>query len=71
VSHYWFYAYVKNTNTVVASCRSAAAAKSCVILGLSAGTAYDIAARGFFTLTGSPTVLSTLDSSRRAVSTKN
>jgi hypothetical protein len=71
VSHYWFYAYATNTNTVVASCRSAAAAKSCVILGLSAGTTYDIVARGFFRLTGSPTVLPTLDSSRRTVSTKN
>ena len=71
VSHYWVYAYAKDTNTVVSSCRSSAVARSCVVAGLTASTEYDIAVRGFFRLTGSPTVLSTFDSARQTVRTKN
>jgi YVTN family beta-propeller protein len=71
VSHYWVYAYAKGTNTVAGSCRSTAAARSCVIGRLSAGTEYDVAVRGFFTLTGSPTVLPTTDSTRQTVRTRN
>jgi titin len=71
VSHYWVHAYAKNTNTVVSSCRSSAVAMSCVVKRLTAGTEYDIAVRGFFTLTGSPAVLSTLDSAKQTVRTKN
>jgi titin len=71
VSHYWVYAYAKDTNTVVSSCRSSAAARSCVVTGLGAGTEYDIAVRGFFTLTGSPALLQTLDSAKQTVRTKN
>jgi YVTN family beta-propeller protein len=71
VSHYWVYAYAKGTNTVAGSCRSTAAARSCVIGRLSAGTEYDVAVRGFFTLTGSPTVLPTTDSVRQTVRTRN
>jgi hypothetical protein len=71
VSHYWVYAYAKNTNTVVSSCRSSAVARSCVVKPLTANTEYDIAVRGFFRLTGSPTVLSTLDSAKQTVRTKN
>jgi sugar lactone lactonase YvrE len=70
-SHYWVYAYAKNTNTVVSSCRSTAAARGCLINGLSANTEYDVAVRGFFTLTGSPTVLPTTDSVRQTVRTRN
>jgi hypothetical protein len=65
------YAYAKGTNTVAGSCRSTAAARSCVVTGLSANTEYDVAVRGFFTLTGSPTVLPTTDSTRQTVRTKN
>jgi hypothetical protein len=71
VSHYWVYAYAKGTNTVVGSCRSSASARSCTVTGLTAGTEYDVAVRGFFTLTGSPTVLPTTDSTRQTVRTKN
>jgi hypothetical protein len=70
-SHYWVYAYAKDTNTVAGSCRSTAAARSCVVRGLSANTEYDVAVRGFFTLTGSPTLLPTTDSSRQTVRTRN
>jgi hypothetical protein len=42
-----------------------------VIAGLSAGTEYDVAVRGFFTITGSPTVLPTLDSNSIRVRTKS
>jgi hypothetical protein len=70
-SHYWVYAYAKDSNTVVSSCRSSAVARTCVVKRLTAGTEYDIAVRGFFTLTGSPTVLSTSDSTRQSVRTKN
>ena len=70
VSHYWVYAYAKGTNTVAGSCRSTVAARSCVVTGLSADTEYDVAVRGFFTLTGSPTVLPTTDSARQTVRTK-
>jgi hypothetical protein len=71
VSHYWFTAYAKGTNTAVARCRATAAVGSCVFSGLLADTEYDIAVRGFFRLTGSPTVLSTLDSARQTARTKN
>jgi DNA-binding beta-propeller fold protein YncE len=70
-SHYWVYAYTKGTNTVAGSCRSTAAARSCTVTGLSANTEYDVAVRGFFTLTGSPTVLPTFDSTRQTVRTRN
>ena len=70
VSHYWVYAYTKGTNTVAGSCRSTAAARNCTVTGLSANTEYDVAVRGFFTLTGSPTVLPTLDSARQTVRTR-
>jgi hypothetical protein len=70
-SHYWVYAYEKGTNTVAGSCRSTAAARSCVVTGLSANTEYDVAVRGFFTLTGSPTVLPTTDSARQTVRTRS
>jgi hypothetical protein len=70
-SHYWVYAYAKNTNTVVSSCRSTAAARGCLINGLSANTEYDVAVRGFFTLTGSSTALPTFDSTRSTVRTKS
>jgi len=71
VSHYWFTAYAKGTNTVVATCRAAADVRSCVFLGLLANTEYDVSARGFFTLTGSADVLQTLDSATQTVRTKN
>ena len=71
VSHYWFTAYAKGTNTVVATCRAAADVRSCVFLGLLANTEYDVSARGFFTLTGSADVLQTLDSASQTVRTKN
>jgi hypothetical protein len=71
VSHYWFTAYAKGTNTAVARCRATAAVGSCVFKGLLANTEYDVSTRGFFTLTGSPAVLSTLDSARQSVRTKN
>ena len=71
VSHYWVYAYTKGTNTVAGSCRSTVAARSCAVTGLSANTEYDLAVRGFFTLTGSPTVLPTLDSVRQTVRTNS
>ena len=71
VSHYWVYAYAKGTNTIAGSCRSTAAARGCLILGLTAGTEYDVAVRGFFTLTGSPTVLATTDSARQTVRTNS
>jgi hypothetical protein len=71
VSHYWVFAYTKGTNTWAGSCRSTAAARSCVVTGLSANTEYDVAVRGFFTLTGSPTVLPTFDSVRQTVRTRN
>jgi hypothetical protein len=70
-SHYWVYAYAKGTNTVAGSCRSTAAARSCLVTGLSANTEYDVVVRGFFTLTGSPTVLPTTDSVRQTVRTRN
>jgi len=56
---------------VAGSCRSTAAARSCVVTGLSANTEYDVAVRGFFTLTGSPTVLPTTDSVRQTVRIRN
>jgi len=71
VSHYWFTAYAKGTNTAVARCRATAAVGSCVFTGLLANTEYDVSARGFFRLTGSPAVLSTLDSAKQTVRTKN
>jgi hypothetical protein len=71
VSHYWFTAYAKGTNTVVATCRAAADVRSCVFSGLVANTEYDVSARGFFTLTGSADVLQTLDSATQTVRTKN
>jgi hypothetical protein len=71
VSHYWFTAYAKGTNTAVARCRATSAVGSCVFKGLLADTEYDVSARGFFTLTGSPAVLQTLDSTRQSVRTKN
>jgi hypothetical protein len=42
-----------------------------VFKGLLANTEYDVSARGFFTLTGSPAVLPTLDSAKQTVRTKN
>ena len=71
VSHYWVYAYAKDTKTVAARCRSTAAARGCLIKGLTSDTEYDVAVRGFFTLTGSPTVLPTVDSASQTVRTKN
>jgi YVTN family beta-propeller protein len=71
VSRYWVYAYVKGTNTLAGSCRSTAVARSCVVAGLTANTEYDVVVRGFFTLTGSPTVLPTLDSTRQTVRTRS
>jgi hypothetical protein len=71
VSHYWVHAYAKGTSTIAGSCRSTAAARNCVIKGLTADTEYDIAVRGFFTLTGSPTVLPTADGTRQTVRTRN
>ena len=68
-SHYWVYAYTKGTTTVAGSCRSTAAARGCLMTGLAANTEYDIAVRGFVTLTGSPTVLPTFDSTRQTVRT--
>ena len=70
-SHYWVHAYAKGTSTIVGSCRSTVAARKCVIKGLTAYTEYDIAVRGFFTLTGSPTVLPTADSTRQTVRTRS
>jgi len=69
VSHYWVYAYAKGTTTAVSSARCVASARSCLVSGLTAGTEYDVAVRGFFTLSGSPTVLPSLDSNRRSVRT--
>ena len=69
VSHYRVYAYVKGTSTIARSCRSTAAARSCVVTGLGAGTEYDVAVRGFFTVTGSSTVRFTLNSTRQTVIT--
>ena len=66
-SHYWVHAYTKGTDTVVSSCRSTAAVRSCNLTGLTAGTEYDVTVRGFFTLTGSPVVLPTLDSARQTI----
>jgi hypothetical protein len=71
VSHYWVYAYAKNTNTIVSSCRSTAAARGCLIKRLTSNTEYDVAVRGFFRLTGSPTVLPTTNSARQTVRTRN
>ena len=71
VSHYWVYAYAKGTNTVVSACRSTAAARGCLIERLVPNTEYDVAVRGFFTLTGSATVLPTTDSARQTVRTKS
>ena len=71
VSHYWVYAYAKGTSTVVSSCRSTAAARGCLINGLSSNTEYDVAVRGFFTLTGSPDVRPTTDSTRQTVRTNS
>jgi dipeptidyl aminopeptidase/acylaminoacyl peptidase len=71
MSHYWVSAYLKGSTTVAATCKSSAAARSCVVMGLSAATEYDVDVRGFYTLTGSTTVLQTLDSSRQTVRTKN
>jgi len=71
VSHYWFTAYAKGTNTAVATCRAHADVRSCVFSGLLANTEYDVSARGFFTLTGSADVLQTLDSASQTVRTKN
>jgi len=72
VSHYWFTAYAKGTNTAVARCRATAAVGSCVFTGLLANTEYDVSARGFFRLTGSPAVvLPTLDSAKQTVRTKS
>lgn len=70
-SHYWVFAYAKGTSNVVGSCRSTAAARNCVIKGLIEDTEYDVAVRGFFTLTGSPEALPTMDSTRETVRTKN
>jgi hypothetical protein len=42
-----------------------------VVTGLSAATEYDIDVRGFYTLTGSTTVLQTLDSPKQTVRTKS
>ena len=69
VSHYWVYAYAKGTNTVVSSCRSTAASRGCLIKGLTWYTEYDVAVRGFFTLTGSNDVRPTVDSARLTVQT--
>lgn len=69
MSHYWVYAYAKGTTTVVSSARCAASARSCLVLGLTSGTDYDIAVRGFFTLSGSATVLASIDSNTRSVRT--
>ena len=70
-SHYWVYAYTKGTNTIAGSCRSTTVARSCAVTGLSANTEYDVVVRGFFTLTGSPTVLPTFDSARQTVRTNS
>ena len=70
-SHYWVYAYTKGTNTIAGSCRSTPIARSCAVTGLSANTEYDVAVRGFFSLTGSPTVLPTTDSARQTVRTNS
>lgn len=56
------YAYAKGTSTVVSSCPSTAAAHGCLINGLTSNTEYDVAVRGFFTLTGSADVRPTFDS---------
>ena len=69
MSHYWVYAYAKGTTTVVSSARCAASARTCLVLGLTSGTDYDVAVRGFFTLSGSPTVLASIDSNSRSVRT--
>jgi dipeptidyl aminopeptidase/acylaminoacyl peptidase len=71
MSHYWVSAYLKGSTTVAATCKSSAAARTCVVTGLSAATEYDVDVRGFYTLTGSTTVLQTLDSSRQTVRTKS
>ena len=69
--HYWVFAYTKGTNSVVSSCRSSYFARTCVLSGLSAGMEYDVAVRGFFTVTGSPTVLPTFDGAKQTVRTRN
>ena len=69
VHHYFVYAFIKDTSVIARSCRSTAAARSCVVTGLRVGTEYELAVRGFFTPTGSSTVRSTLDSARQTVRT--
>ena len=69
--HYWVFAYTKGTNSVISSCRSSYFARACVLSGLSAGTEYDVAVRGFYTVTGSPTVLPTFDGAKQTVRTRN
>jgi sugar lactone lactonase YvrE len=62
--HHWVFAYTKGTSTVVSSCRAAVFLRQCVLQGLSPNTEYDVVVRGFFTVSGSRTVLPTLDSAR-------
>lgn len=67
VSHYWVFAYEKGTDTVVSACRSTAAARTCNLTGLTAGTEYDVAVRGFFFLPGLFFAQPTLDSTRQTI----
>ena len=71
VSHFWIYAYTKGTSTVAGSCRSTAATRSCVIVGLSAGTEYDIAARAFVRNDLLSPVRPTSDGVKQTVRTNN